>query len=96
MIPTPKSDTPDFDAWQQFRKLIVWSFAFGVAAAVAALWWISANGTPLRLHLSVALGGGILLAVLLAGGLMGLVFVSNRSGHDQEVHDQREMDDELP
>ena len=81
------------DAWPRFRRLMAWSFGIGVLSAIAALWWINDNGTELRLHLMLALGGGILLSVLLAGALMGLVFVSNRSGHDQDVHDQRDTDD---
>jgi hypothetical protein len=76
--------------WQAFRRLMSWSFGLGLACAMGALWWIAANGTQLRLHLMLALGGGILLSVLLAGALMGLLFASNRSGHDQSVHDQRE------
>jgi len=33
----------------------------------------------------IAMGGGIVLALLLAGTLMCLAFVSNRSGHDEAV-----------
>jgi hypothetical protein len=33
----------------------------------------------------LAMGGGIFLALLLGGALMGLVFVSARLGHDEEV-----------
>lgn len=76
--------------WRPFRHLMAWSMGLGLATAIGGLWWISANGTTLSIHLMLALGGGILLSVLLAGALMGLLFASNRSGHDQDVHDQRE------
>jgi len=84
---------PTPDSWPRFRRHMAWSLLTGLASAIVALWWIEQHGTALNLHLMVALGGGILLSVLLAGALMGLVFVSNRSGHDQQVHDQRDSED---
>ncbi len=74
-------------SWARFRLLLAWSAGFGLAAAGGALWWIETAGTALRLHLMLALGGGIFLAVMLAGALMGLVFLSNRTGHDEEAGD---------
>ena len=37
------------------------------------------------LHLVVATMAGIGLIVLLGTGLMGLIFLSNRTGHDDEA-----------
>ena len=51
----------------------------------AAAWYLHSQGVPFHLHLMITLGGGILLSVLLGGALMGLVFLSNRSGHDDSV-----------
>lgn len=52
-----------------------------------AVWKMRADGVPFHLHFMIAMGGGIVLALLLAGALMGLAFVSNRSGHDEAVSD---------
>ena len=41
----------------------------------------------------LAMGGGIFLALLLGGALMGLVFVSSRLGHDEEAASGFEVDD---
>jgi hypothetical protein len=58
-----------------------------VGLAVASL---RADGVPFHLHFMIAMGGGIFVALLLAGALMGLAFVSNRSGHDDAVNDTDE------
>ena len=42
-------------------------------------------GEPLRFHFVVAISLGVGLSMLLAAALMGLVFISNRSGHDQMI-----------
>ncbi|WP_274603654.1 hypothetical protein [Polymorphobacter multimanifer] len=41
----------------------------------------------------LALGGGIFLSLLLGGALMGLIFLSNRSGHDDETATGFDADD---
>lgn len=62
---------------------IMFAAAIGTAAIVIA--WMRADGVPFHLHMIIALGGGIIIALLLAGALMGLAFVSNRSGHDEAI-----------
>jgi ABC-type nickel/cobalt efflux system permease component RcnA len=68
----------------------------GVVAAVAivaALFYAYARGTPLRLHFVLAMSLGIGLTLLLAGALMGLLFFSARSGHDEAAFDRDDLDD---
>ena len=60
----------------------------GVAAigtAAIAIAWMRADGVPFHLLMVIALAGGIVITLLLAGALMGLAFLSNRSGHDEDV-----------
>jgi hypothetical protein len=61
--------------------------AIAFATAGIAVWQMVQDGVPMRLHFMIAMGGGIVVALLLAGTLMGLAFVSNRSGHDEAVSD---------
>lgn len=59
-----------------------------IVAAVTiggALWWVQSKGTPLRLHVVLPISLGIGLTLLLAGGLMSLLFFSARSGHDERA-----------
>ncbi len=74
--------------WRRFRRLMALMIALGFGAAALAVWYLQASGVPFHIHAVIAMGGGIILAIALAGALMGLVFVSNRSGHDDEVDDR--------
>lgn len=73
------------DHWRRFRRLMVLMVVAAIATAGLAIWQMRAEGVPFHLHFVIAMGGGIILALLLAGALMGLAFVSNRSGHDETV-----------
>lgn len=60
----------------------------GLAAAVAvalALLYLWISGAPFSIHLVIATALGVGLTVLLGTGLMGLVFLSSISGHDDSA-----------
>lgn len=71
--------------WAAFRRLMGWIVLATLLATAAGLWWLRASGAPQRWELWAAAAGGIAGTMLLTGALMGLVFLSNRSGHDQTV-----------
>jgi len=80
-------DDPDYAAfaWQRFRLLLAWmtlAGALSAALAIAALAWVQG---PLGLVTMLALLGGVGGTVVTAGALMGLVFLSSGSGHDEDV-----------
>lgn len=84
---TPESPArSDADHWRRFRRLMMIMTLAAVATAGLAIWQMRADGVPFHLHFVIAMGGGIILALLLAGALMGLAFVSNRSGHDDSIN----------
>ena len=92
MNPAPHGDLPAAartrgDHWRRFRRLMLFMTVIALATAGIAVWQLRADGVPFHLHFVIAMGGGIVIALLLAGALMGLAFVSNRSGHDAEVAD---------
>ena len=71
--------------WRWFRRLMGWTFVLSlVVVAIAAAWWRS-TGTPLTVVALAAMALGIVLSLMLGAGLMGLVFVSARSGIDDGV-----------
>ncbi len=76
---------PVGDHWKRFRRLMLLMTVLAFATAGIAVWALLADGVPFHLHFVIAMGGGIVIALLLAGALMGLAFVSNRSGHDDRV-----------
>jgi hypothetical protein len=61
--------------------------AFLVVTLLAAiyLWW-SLGDVDISLHGLIAMTLGALVSLALGGGLMFLVFYSNRRGHDDEHH----------
>ena len=65
--------------------------AFMLAVAVIAvggsLWTLHRDGVVMHPHFVIAMGLGITVSLLLAGALMGLVFLSANSGHDDAVID---------
>jgi hypothetical protein len=83
----PRRDPRDLErahrAWVRYRKMMRWMTLVAVAAAILAVLWLKATGSPMKIHLVVATLAGVFLSVLLGTGLMGLVFVSNSSGHDE-------------
>lgn len=72
---------------QRFARLMAIAAAVAVVAVAGALAILASGGTVLRPQLIIAVAAGIGGSVLLAGALMGLVFASARSGHDDAVID---------
>jgi hypothetical protein len=60
-------------------------FSFGVTAlALAIFWWF--NGL-LSIHFYIATAGAVIAAIMLTAALMGLVFLSSGTGHDECIED---------
>lgn len=72
--------------WRRYWRLIGLMAVLAGIGIAAGLWYLRAAGVPLRFHAVLAMGLGIGLSLILAGALMGLVFLSARSGHDETVH----------
>jgi len=73
-------------AWARYRRLMRWMVLVSVAAVVIALGWLWRSTGPLPIHMIIATAAGVGLSVLLGTALMGLVFLSAGSGHDDEAH----------
>jgi hypothetical protein len=88
----PRRDPRDLErahrAWLHYRKTMRWMVAASVAAALLAIFYLWAIGTEMRIHLVIATMAGVFLSVLLGTGLMGLLFASNMSGHDDAATGQ--------
>lgn len=85
--PGPGLDDPAHAAyaWGRFRAIMAWMVlvaAICSAAAIVALAWVQG---PLPLVTMLAVLGGVGGSVVMAGALMGLVFLSSGTGHDENV-----------
>jgi hypothetical protein len=90
-------DDPDYArfAWARYWRLMRGMSALTVAVvaiSLAAMWW--RNGDFASIHLYIATAAGVSVAMLLTAALMGLVFLSNGSGHDAAIDDLLEKERE--
>ena len=83
--PTPPGQDRRALAWNRYRSLMKWSALAAVAAVVLALLYLRASGEPMPISMVIATIAGVGLSVLLGAALMGLVFLSNASGHDEDA-----------
>jgi len=72
-------------AWARYKRLMRWMFGFTTVVVVVALGlvWLQ-TGVP-SIHLFIATALGVGFATLLMSALMGLVFLSSGTGHDEAI-----------
>ena len=92
MVPKSPLDDPEQAAfaWARFRRLmrLMMLVTLGVVAlALAALY--AQNGF-VSVHFYIATALGIAFTMLLMSALMGMVFLSNGTGHDEAIEDRLE------
>ncbi len=80
--PTPPSAERAALAWARYKQLMSWMAIAAVVAVLLALIYLKSSGGPVPIHMIIATVAGVGLSVLLGTGLMGLVYFSNHSGHD--------------
>jgi hypothetical protein len=94
-IPPSQLDDPDYArfAWGRYKRLLrgmVWFSALAVILCLGLLRWISG---PVPWPMLAFTAGGVFFSVLLAAILMGLVFLSSGSGHDDKIIDPTRDED---
>jgi hypothetical protein len=62
-----------------------WMALAAVVTVLLALIWLKSFGEPVPIHMMIATIAGVGLSVLVGTGLMGLIFLSNRTGMDDEA-----------
>lgn len=96
MIPDSPLDDPDKAAfaWARYRKLMRWMVAFTLSIIVAAMVFLYRSNGFVSIHFYIATALGIGFAMMLMSALMGLVFLSAGTGHDDAIVDP--LEDENP
>ena len=90
-------DDPEYSrlAWARYWRLMrgmAWFTTLIVGISLTFMWW--RNGDFASIHLYIATAVGVSVAMLLTAALMGLVFLSNGSGHDAAIDDLLEKERE--
>lgn len=74
-------------AWKRYWRLMRWMLLVTVTVTLLVLgsfWWF--NGM-VSIHFFIATAGAIVGAMMLTAALMGLVFLSSGTGHDESIED---------
>jgi hypothetical protein len=74
-------------AWSRYKRLMIWMVLASTIATGGGLLLLRTMIGPIPVHMAIATALGVFFAVLLAAALMGLVFLSSGSGHDETIHD---------
>jgi uncharacterized integral membrane protein len=75
-------------AWARYWRLMRWMLAVTVTVAVfimVTLWWH--NDGSASIHFYIATAAAVVGAMMLTAALMGLVFLSSGTGHDEAIED---------
>ena len=72
-------------AWARYRRLMMWMGLAALLTAIASVIGLEYFYGPLSWVAVLAAIGGIGGSVLMASALMGLVFLSSGTGHDDKV-----------
>ena len=93
--PSPLDDPKNAAfAWRRYKRLMKFMVAVTLGTVAAALVLLSRLVEETSIHFYIAAGLGIAASMMLMSALMGLVFLSNGTGHDQSVIDPLEEDGE--
>ena len=87
--PIPGKRPADYEraalAWARYKRTMKWMLLAAALTVALSLLYLKQAGGPMPFHMIVATIAGVGLTVLVGTGLMGLVFLSSRSGHDEEA-----------
>lgn len=87
--PSNSLDDPRYAAfaWGRFKRILWWMAAVAALCSVAAVLAIGWSLGGLNIHIVIATVLGTFLTIMMAAGLMGLMFLSSGTGHDSDVID---------
>ena len=79
-------------AWARYRRLMRFMFALTVGVVVIALAVLYKQTGAVSPHFFIATALGIGASMLLMSALMGLVFLSSGTGHDEAIEEPDDKD----
>lgn len=94
----PKSPLEDPEkaafAWARYRRLMRFMMAATIGVVIIALSLLYMQKGMISPHFFIAVALGIGFSMMLMSALMGLVFLSNGTGHDESVDNQLPRSDD--
>ena len=85
-IPRRKADYERAaDAWERYKRMTKWMLLVAIACAALSVLWLRTDNQDVPWTFYIATFAGIALTIMVGTGLMGLVYLSHRSGHDEDT-----------
>lgn len=96
MIPRSPLDDPATAAfaWKRFKRLMWLMLGVTITMVVGAVVLLYRENGFVSVHFYIATALGIGFMMLLMSGLMGLVFLSHGTGHDEAIVDPLEDEED--
>lgn len=90
-VPPPGLDDPAYAAfaWARYRRMLAWMLLATAIVVGLAIWALETWYGPLSVVAILAAIGGFGGTIMMMAALMGLVFLSSGTGHDEEVANAR-------
>ena len=79
-------------AWARYKRLMRWMVGFTLVVVIVSLGLVYREIGMASIHLYIATALGVGVAVMLMSALMGLVFLSSGTGHDESLADSEPQD----
>ncbi|MDN3646875.1 hypothetical protein QWY75_11745 [Pontixanthobacter aestiaquae] len=97
MIPKSPLDDPETAAfaWARYKRLMRFMLFVTIGVVLIALALLYDGESPASVHFYIATALGIGFMMLLTSALMGLVFLSSGTGHDESVTDMAKDEDDI-
>ncbi|GAA4642261.1 hypothetical protein GCM10023115_04690 [Pontixanthobacter gangjinensis] len=94
MIPKSPLDNPETAAfaWARYKRLMRFMMMVTIGVVLIALALLYDGESSVSVHFYIATALGIGFMMLLTSALMGLVFLSSGTGHDESVTDLTDDD----
>jgi hypothetical protein len=82
-------EDPDYAAfaWGRYKRLMWWMVLASLIATLLGLGGLYVLLEDVPIPMLIATAAGVFFSVLLAAALMGLVFLSSGTGHDDVIED---------
>lgn len=92
MIPKSPLDDPEnaAHAWARYRRIMRLMMMVTVGVVILAVAALYSQHGMVSIHYYIAVALGIGFTMLLGSALMGLVFLSHGTGHDESISDKLE------
>ena len=89
--PIPRKAEAPALAWSRYKYMMKWMSLAAALAAALALLYLEATSEAMPWPMVLATIGGVGLSVLLGTALMGLAFLSDRTGHDEAASGREDL-----